>query len=155
MPLPTTADEIWEVIEKWPFAVLGFVNPSGTPRAAGVMYVARDRRLHVVTGPGTWKVRHIRANPNVSVTVTVQRLPIRIRKAPPAVITFSGLATIVPMDDVDSALRKDLLRGVDVTAGEMCVIQIEPAGRFVTYGIGVPLLKMRTPGAALARVPVS
>lgn len=155
MPLPTTADEIWQEIEKWPFAVLGFVNPSGEPRAAGVMYVVRDRRLNVVTGPDTWKVRHIQANPNVSVTVTVQRLPIRIRRAPPAVITFSGLATIVAMGDVEPALRKDLLRGVDVTMGEMCVIQIEPVGRFVTYGIGVPIMKMRTPGAALARVPVS
>ena len=155
MPLPTTAAEVWEEVEKWPFAVLGFVNRSGEPRAAGVMYVARDHRLNVATGPDTWKVRHIRANPNVSVTVTVQRLPIRVRKAPPAVITFSGLATIVPMADVDSELKTDLMRGIDKTVGEMCVIQIEPVGRFVTYGIGVPLMKMRTPGAALARVPVS
>lgn len=155
MPLPTTADEIWEEIEKWPFAVLGFVNPSGEPRAAGVMYVARDRVLYVVSGPDTWKVRHIRANPNVSVAVTVQRLPIRIRQAPPAVITFSGHATILPMDDVDTSLRKNLMRGIDETMGEMCVIRIEPVGRFVTYGIGVPLMKMRIPGQALARVPIS
>lgn len=154
MPLPTTADEVWEVIEKWPFAVLGFVNPSGEPRAAGVMYVARDRRLNIVTGPDTWKVRHIRANPNVSVTVTVQRLPIRIRQAPPAVITFSGLATIVPIEDVDPGLRENLMRGIDETMGEMCVIRIEPVGRFVTYGIGVPMMKTRSPDAALARVPV-
>ena len=154
MPLPTTADEVWEEIEKWPFAVLGFVNPAGEPRAAGVMYVARNRRLNVVTGPDTWKARHIRANPNVTVTVTVQRLPIRIRQAPPAVITFSGLAKIVPVGDVDSTLRKDLMRGVDETIGEMCVIEIEPVGRFVTYGIGVPMMRMRTPDAALARVPV-
>jgi hypothetical protein len=155
MPLPTTAAEVWNEIEKWPFAVLGFVNPSGEPRAAGVMYVAQDRRINVVTGPSTWKVRHIRGNPNVSVTVTVQRLPIRIRQAPPAVITFAGLATILPMDDVEPTLRKDLMRGIDETMGEMCAIRIEPVGRFVTYGIGVPLLKMRTPGAALARVPVN
>ena len=154
MPLPTKADDVWKEIEKWPFAVLGFVNPSGEPRAAGVMYVARNRRLNVVTGPDTWKVRHIRANPNVSVTVTVQRLPIRIRQAPPAVITFYGHATIVPMDDVDAALRSDLMRGIDNTMGEMCVIQIEPVGHFVTYGIGVPLMKMRAPDQALARVPI-
>jgi hypothetical protein len=155
MALPTEADEVWAVIEKWPFAVLGFVNPSGEPRAAGVMYVARNRRINVVTGPDTWKARHIRANPNVSVTVPVQRLPIRIRQAPPAVITFAGLATVLSMDEVEPELRKALLRGVDISMGEMCVIRIEPAGRFVTYGIGVPLMKMRTPGAALARVRVS
>lgn len=38
MALLTTADEIWPYIEKWPFAVVGFVTPNGEPRAAGVMY---------------------------------------------------------------------------------------------------------------------
>jgi len=153
--LPTTADEVWDVIEKWPFAVLGFVTPSGEARAAGVMYKVRERIVHVVTGPNTWKARHIRANPSVSVTVTVQRLPIRVRQAPPAVITFSGHATVVPVRDVDADLRAELMRGVDMSDDDTCVIQIEPAGRFVTYGIGVPMMKMRTPDEALARIPIS
>jgi hypothetical protein len=38
--------------------------------------------------------------------------------------------------------------------GAMCAIRVAPVGRFVTYGIGVPLMKMRRPGEALARVPV-
>jgi len=107
MALPTTADEIWPYIEKWPFAVLGFVTPSGEPRAAGVMYTVRDRVLNVLTGSDTWKAKHIRANPNVVVTVTVQRLPITIRQAPPAVITFPGRATVVPIDAVDAAPGPD------------------------------------------------
>ena len=155
MALPATADEVWEQIEKWPFAVLGFVTPSGEARAAGVMYKVRDRVLNVVTGPNTWKVRHIRANPSVSITVTVQRLPIRIRQAPPAVITFSGNATIVPIQEVDADLRSELMRGMDKSMDDNCIIQIEPTGRFVTYGIGVPIMKMRTPDAALARVPTT
>ena len=154
MALLTTADEIWPYIEKWPFAVVGFVTPNGEPRAAGVMYKVKDRVLFVLTGPETWKVRHIRENPNVVVTVTVQRLPIRIRQAPPAIITFPGRATVVPIDEVDPVLRADLMRGVDDTMGDTCVIQIEPVGRFVTYGIGVPLMKMRHPDESLARVPV-
>ena len=154
MTLPTTADEIWPHIEKWPFAVVGFVTPNGEPRAAGVMYKVKDRVLNVLTGPETWKVKHIRENPNVVVTVTVQRLPIRIRQAPPAVITFAGRATVVPIDEVGEALRTDLMRGVDDAIGDMCVIRIEPSGRFVTYGIGVPLMKMRHPDESLARVPV-
>ena len=40
-------------------------------RSAGVMYKVKDRKLYVLTGPDTWKVKHIRANPNVSMTVTV------------------------------------------------------------------------------------
>jgi hypothetical protein len=33
-------------------------------------------------------------------------------------------------------VRADLMRGVDDTMGDPCVIQIEPIGRFVTYANG-------------------
>lgn len=153
MALPTTAAEVWEHIEKWPFAVVSFVTPKGESRSAGVMFKVKDRTLYVLTGPDTWKAKHIKTNPNVSVTVTVQRLPIRVRQAPPAVITFSGIGTVLEMGEVDSDLRRDLLRGVG-DLGDTCVIRIEPKGRFVTYGIGIPMMQMRQPGKALARVPV-
>jgi hypothetical protein len=154
MSLPVGPDEIWAHIEDWPFAVLGFVSPQGEARAAGVMYVVRDRKLFVITGPDTWKARHIRNNPHVSVTVTVQRVPVRIRRVPPAVITFPGHAAVAPLADIDPDLRTELMRGVGDDLGEMCVIEIEPVGRFVTYGIGVPPMQMRHPDKALARVPV-
>ena len=153
MALPTSADDVWAYIEKWPFAVLSFVTPRGESRSAGVMYKVKSRSLYVLTGPDTWKTRHIRTNPNVSVTVTVPRLPIRIRQAPPAVISFPGLATVFGMDEIDADLRKDLMRGVG-DVGDTCVIRIEPVGKFVTYGIGVFPLEMRKPGKALARVSV-
>ncbi|MEA2023045.1 MAG: pyridoxamine 5'-phosphate oxidase family protein [Actinomycetota bacterium] len=153
MPLPTSADDVWPTIEKWPFAVLGFVNPAGEARSAGVMYKVRDRVLHVITGPDTWKVRHIRSNPHVSVTVPVQRFPIKVRAIPPAVITFAGHATIVEFDDVVPDLQKELAHGIE-DMGDVCVIRIAPVGRFVTYGIGVPPMTMRQPGRAIARVPV-
>lgn len=153
MSLPTTAEEVWPFIEKWPFAVLSFVTPKGESRSAGVMYQVRDRSLYVLTGSETWKARHIRHNPNVSVTVTIQRLPIRIRQMPPAVITFSGIATVLDMDEIDTGLRADLTRGTGELPGN-CVIRIEPSGRFVTYGIGIPAMQMRHPERSLARVPV-
>ncbi len=154
MPLPTKADEVWPYVEKWPFGVLSFVTPKGESRSAGVMYKVKDRCLYVLTGPDAWKTRHIRSNPNVSMTVTVQRVPVRVRQAPPAVITFSGTASVLEMDEVDPGLRRALTRGV----GDMpdtIVIKIEPKGRFVTYGIGIPMMQMRKPEMALARVPVA
>ncbi len=154
MPLPTTSEEIWEHIRAWPFAVLGFVTQDNEARAAGVMYVVADEKLYVLTGPDTWKARHIQANPDVSVTVTIPRMPIRIRQIPPAVITFPGKATIKATRDVAEGIRKRLLRGYDEDIGPTCVIEIEPVGRFVTYGIGVPAWSMRHPDRALARVPV-
>ena len=153
MALPKTAEEVWPYIEKWPFAVVSFVTPASESRSAGIMYKVRDRTLYVLTGPGTWKAKHIKANPNVSVTVTVPRLPIRIRQAPPAVITFPGIGSVLEMKDVAEDLRKDLMRGVG-DLPDTCVIRIEPTGRFVTYGIGIPMWQMRQPEKALARVPV-
>jgi len=154
MSLPTQPEEIWEHIRAWPFAVLGFVTVDNEARAAGVMYVVDNKKLYVLTGPDTWKVRHLRANPNVSVTVTVQRIPIRIRQVPPAVITFAGKAEVKATDDIGEQVRRRLLRGYDEDIGPTCVIEIEPVGRFVTYGIGVPAPMMRRPDKALARVPV-
>ena len=153
MPLPTTANEIWPYIERWPFGVLSFVTPQSESRSAGVMYKVKDRALYVLTGPDTWKTKHIKANPCVSMTVTVPRLPMRVRQAPPAVITFPGVATVLELEDVDPDLRTALTRGVS-DLGETCVIRIEPTGLFVTYGIGIPMWEMRRPEKALARVPV-
>ena len=154
MALPTSAEEIWPHIEKWPFGVLSFVTPRGEARSAGVMYKVKDRELYVLTGANTWKAKHIGSNPNVSMTVTVQRLPIRIRMVPPAVISFAGIGSILDMSEVDADLRSDLTRGVDDLPGT-CAIRIVPTGNFVTYGIGIPPMKMRHPGESLARVPVS
>lgn len=153
MPLPTTADEVWPHIEKWPFGVLSFVTPKGESRSAGVMYQVKGRVLYVITGEGTWKVRHIRANPNVSVTVTVPRLPIRIRQVPPAVISFAGEATVLGLEEVGEELRSRLSKATGEISGT-CVVRIVPVGHFVTYGIGIPALQMRHPEKSIARVPV-
>jgi hypothetical protein len=154
MALPTSADEIWPRIEKWPFGVLSFVTPKGESRSAGVMYKVKDRVVYVLTGWDTWKAKHIRLNPNVSMTVTIQRLPIRIRAVPPAVITFAGVAEVIDINDVTGDLKEALTRGID-DMPNTCAIKITAKGSFVTYGIGIPTMEMRHPDKALARVPVS
>lgn len=154
MPLPTNASEIWPYIEQWPFGVLGFVTPAGESRSAGVMYQVKDRTLYVLTGCDTWKAKHISSNPNVSMTVTIQRMPIRIRMVPPAVITFAGNAEVIDINDVEPDIAKALTRGID-DMPNTCAIRIVPRGNFVTYGIGVPAMRMRHPERSLARVPVA
>ena len=54
---------------------------------------------------------------------------------------------------VGHEMRRALTRSVD-DLPDMCVIKIVPCGNFVTYGIGIPMLQMRQPEKALARVPV-
>jgi hypothetical protein len=38
---------------------------------------------------------------------------------------------------------------------QISIIEVEPTGHFVTYGVGVPLLAMRDPKKARGRVPVA
>jgi hypothetical protein len=76
---------------------------------------------------------------------------------PPATISFHATARVLTagspgfdraLDELDSLLpaeRRD----------RASLIEIVPEGAFVTYGIGVPLLKMRDPAVARGRVAIA
>ena len=64
---------------------------------------------------------------------------------------------MVSVTDVDESIVARLYRGLEVTdqlRAETCVIKVTPSGDFVTYGIGVPLIRMRDPEEASGRTPV-
>ena len=72
-----TSQQVWEVLEKELFAVLGMVTAKGQARTIGIVYIVHDRKLYIATGQDTWKARHVRNNPNVSLTVPIaKRIPI-------------------------------------------------------------------------------
>jgi uncharacterized protein YhbP (UPF0306 family) len=159
MPANVTTADVWREIEKRSFAVLGFVTPRGEARTAGIVYAVRDRELYIVTGHDSWKIRHIVSNPHVSLTVTIsKRIPfLPWVQIPAATISFQGEASLHAVGDVSPEIPRKLLRGLDVAPAlrnEVCVIRIRPAGRFVTYGVGVPLRTMRNPDAARGQAPV-
>jgi hypothetical protein len=118
------------------------------------MYVVADRRLYAVVAPDSWKARHLAADGRVAVTVPVRRggLLSLLAPIPPATISFHGTATVHPPGSAPDRLAS--LIPVERRASGS-VVEIEPAGDFVLYGIGVPLLRMREPDAARARVPVT
>ena len=45
-----TSDQVWEVIERQNFGVLGMVTAKGEARTTGIVYILSDRRLYI----GTW-----------------------------------------------------------------------------------------------------
>jgi hypothetical protein len=154
---PTTA-QVWDAIHHASFGVLGHVTPAGQPRTSGVMFTTIDDRLHVVVAPDSWKARHIALDGHVSMTVTVRRggLLALVAPIPPATITFRGNAVVHPPDDpatrrvverLATAIPEERLSGA-------AVVEIVPEGEFLTYGVGVPLLRMRDPAASRGRVPV-
>jgi hypothetical protein len=154
-----TTDDVWRVIEKQKFMVVGMVSARGKPRTAGVMPYTLNRRLWFTTHEREWKARHIDANRDVSVTVPIpKRVPLMPWiKVPAATITFSGVAEIVPAAELPDKARIALTRGLtfdDGARGALLGIGVRPVGDFVTYGVGVSLLTMRDTEAARGRAPV-
>lgn len=155
-----SAQQVWQIIDKELFAVVGMVNACNEARTAGILYAVRDHKLYFITGRDTWKVRHIAANPHVSVTIPIaKRVPIMPwMKIPQATITFQGTAHVCgageAMPDLLQKLLGPMANDKELIAGS-CLIEIVPEGEFVTYGIGVRLIEMRDPNKARGRAPVN
>jgi hypothetical protein len=154
-----TPDHVWEEIEKNVFGVIGMVTAEGEARTVGIVYVVRERRLYIGTGSDTWKVRHIRQNPHVSLTIPVHKgIPLMPWiKIPAATITFCGEARIIESADAPQEILEAIYRGMaagDELMSTTCLIEVTPVKDFVTYGIGIPMMKMRDPAQSRGRVAV-
>jgi hypothetical protein len=105
-----------------------------------------------------WKVRHIAANPNVSMTVTMpKRVPfLPFIKVPAATVTFKGEAQLLEVADIPPSLFARLPRGNERDSSVIAntaVIRVIPRGEFVTFGIGMPITQMRKHEEAHGRAP--
>lgn len=154
--MSATTAEVWKEIDDGSFGVLAFVNAEGEPRSAGVCYVVDNRALLVSSDRNAWKVRHIAANPHVSMTITLPKhVPFMpFIKVPAATITFHGEAEVLNVSDVDETVVKRLFRGLEFDRDVMAdtaIIRVVPRGEFVTYGIAMPMMQMRKPLEAKGR----
>ena len=156
----SNCEQIWQEIENGLFGVLGMVTARNEARTVGIVYIVRGRRLYIASDRDAWKVKHIARNPHVSVTIPIHKaVPLMPWfKIPAATITFPGVARVLELDDVPPELIRTIFRGIadsqELMAGS-CLIEVEPVGDFVTYGVGVPLMKMRHPEQARGRAPVA
>jgi len=151
-----TTEQVWRHLAKASFAVVSHVTPAGEPRSSGVLVKAIGQRLYVVTAPDSWKARHIAMDGHLAVTVPVRRggLLSLVTPIPPATISFHGTARVHPAGTME--VPKELAPLVPPERrASSCIIEIIPGGVFVTYGIGVSLMKMRNPVLSRARVPVN
>ncbi len=159
MTVQLTAEQVWAAIEKELFGVIGMVTPANEARTVGIVYVVRNRRLYISTGKDTWKARHIAQNPHVSLTIPIHKqIPIMPWiKIPAATITFCGVAQILQPEqaspEIIKAIYRDTAENQEMIA-ETCLIEVTPIKEFITYGVGVPLMKMRDPQQARGRAPV-
>ena len=160
MILQLTSEQVWKEINKELFAVIGMVTAKNQARTVGVIYVVRNRRLYIASGKDAWKVRHIAQNPHVSLTIPVhKRIPfLPWIKIPAATITFSGVAQILDPGEtppeIVQAIFRDMANNQELMV-ESCLIEVTPVKDFITYGICIPLMKMRDPAQARGRAPVA
>ena len=147
-------DDVWRLVERASFAVLGYVTPSGSPRTSGVLYAVADRRLFVMTAPDSWKARQLADGAEVAVTVPIRRggLLVLLAPIPPATVTFSARVVVHPAGTGTPPAR--LARSVPAARRSGCLLELVPQGRFLTYGVGVSLREMAAPARALAHVPI-
>jgi len=160
MTLQLTPQQVWEVLKKELFAVLGMVTAKGEARTVGIVYTVHAGKIYIATGVDSWKARHVQGNPHVSLTIPIaKRIPLLPWiKIPAATITFSGMAKVLEPQKVGSEVLYALLRGLsedEERMADMCIIEIEPVGDFITYGVGIPLMQMRDTNKARGRVPVA
>lgn len=155
VPARLSADQVWRAVARVSFAVLTHVTPAGAPRSSGVVHTVVGDRMVVVVGRDSWKARHIAADGRVSVTVPIRRGgPLALLfPIPPATVSFAATATVRPATSL--AGLPQLERMVPAERREDCaVLEIRPTGTYVTYGLGVPLLRLRDPAVARGRVQV-
>jgi hypothetical protein len=158
--MSVTTDQVWDELKKEIFAVVGIVTARGESRTVGVVYLVRGRMLFFCTDANAWKTKHLRNNPNVSVTVPIaKRIPfLPWIKIPPATITFSGTARVLDYTEVPPEIPDALLKGLqgaEELKKDCSVVEITPTGDFLTYGVGVSLSTMRRPTEATGRAPVA
>ena len=152
-----TVEQVWRALTPASFAVLSHVTPAGEPRSSGVMYAVADRRMYVVVAPDSWKARHITADANVAVTVPVRRGGVLalLFPIPPVTVSFRASARVYPAGAPEHPLPEQLSALLPADRRDAgTIIEIRPAGHFVTYGLGVSLRQMRDPALARKRVPV-
>ncbi len=152
-----TSEDVWRAIENASFAVLSHLTPTGEPRSSGVVYVATGGRMYVAVAPDSWKARHLASDGRLAVTVTVRRggLLSLVFPIPPATVSFHATAVVHPAGAMPDTPAKLASLVPPERRAECRVIEIEPVGQFLTYGIGVSLNDLRNPTAARARVPVA
>ncbi len=155
MTVHLTSDEVWAEVEANNFGVVGIVTASAEARTVGILYIVENRKLYIGADASAWKTRHIERNPHVSMTIPIaRRVPfLPWIKVPASTITFSGTAQVLTKEALGPELTARLYRH-ETGRDEWCAIEVTPEKDFITYGVGISVLRMRFPEKSRARVPV-
>ena len=153
-----STEQVWAEVAKASFAIVSYVTPAGEPRSSGIVYATEGRHLYLAVAPDGWKARQIsgrpagggdRTGPAGRLAVAAYAHPTGDHQLPRASDRAPGgfaRCRFVPKK-LQSLLPTDRRAAT--------VLELVPEGTFLTYGIGVSLMAMRDPVAALTHVPMA
>ena len=135
---------IRRAIAKNSFCVLATASAKNRPHAVAILYAAVDLDLYFLVGGATVKVRNVRENPNVAVSIPVRKHLF----GPPMAVQFQGVGQVLAADDphIKELLEAGRLKhiasfGALKTPG-VCFIKVTPHRRIFSYGLGVSLFRL-------------
>ncbi|MDY7102617.1 MAG: pyridoxamine 5'-phosphate oxidase family protein [Actinomycetota bacterium] len=153
-----TAEQVRKAIAKRSFCVIATASEANRPHVAGVLYAEVDGDLYISTMLDSRKAKNLLANPRVSVTVPIRRIPF----GPPSNVQYATTAEVLDLDHPDVRRHAEAGRLKAITGhGELeldggCFIRLAAPKVANTYGIGMSLLKLiRDPLSAGGRVELS
>ena len=144
--------EVKQNIKKQNWLVLSTVDSNGKPYSSVLVYQSDGNIIICQTGMNTLKAINIRANNKIAITIPIRKNFLhKLIPAPPAEIHFTTEAEILPKENEQARaiFSKYLKHSENADLPQDSIwIKIKVPNKVITYGIGVPLIKMRDPNKA-------
>ena len=129
--------------------VLATVDENNIPYSSVMVYQSNGDLIICQTGENTLKANNIRKNKHIAATIPIRKNFFhKLIPAPPAELHFTTTAEIRPRDDEEAReIYSNYLKHSDKAElpQDYIWISIKVPDKITTYGIAVPLLKMRKP----------
>ena len=141
--------EVRMLIKKKMWLVLATVDENNIPYSSVMVYQSDGDLIICQTGENTLKANNIRKTKKVAVTIPIRKSFLhKIIPAPPAELHFTTTAEIEPKSDEEARrIYSKFLKYSDKAElpQDYIWIKIKIPNKITTFGIAVPLLKMRKP----------
>lgn len=142
-------EKVRKLIKSNMWLVLATVDENNIPYSSVMVYQSDGDNIVCQTGERTLKANNIRKNENISVTIPIRKNFLhKLIPAPPAELHFTTTAQIKPKDDEEARkiFSKYLKHSEKAELPQDYIwIFIKVPNKITTFGVVVPLLKMRKP----------
>jgi hypothetical protein len=142
-------EEVVKLIKTNMWLVLATIDENNTPYSAVMVYQSDGDSIVCQTGENTLKAKNIKKNERVAITIPIRKNFFhKLIPAPPAELHFTTTAEIRPKEDeITRKIFSKYLKHSEKAElpQEYIWISIKVPNKITTFGVAVPLFKMRKP----------